>query len=493
MNAKIYKLIFIGVAMFALSGCNQWLDIDPEDSTTEDELFETGQGYRNALNGVYTQMATQEMYGREMEWGLVDVAAQYYLTGRSNMSSSGAYSQLATKYNYQEKKVKNKIEKIWSLAYNSIANCNNLLSRIEGETPSKFTGKKLEQDMIHGEALALRALLHFDMLRLFAPAPVKDDGRAYIPYFEKYPSLFEAKQPVTEILSRIRRDLETAKTLVAPFDTLESHKMWNSVKYRFEANGGEHTEWLTDDLFYAYRGYRLNYYAICGLLARVYNYSGMHQEAYEETLKVIGSGYQDVSYFTFTSSININDGNRKLYDDLLFALSNEKLFDIYDAVNGYELNDGISFNLSGYDNMFDDNSDYRQKYLTEKTGGKAYCNKYLRPNGGKLLTYAQDMIPMIRLSELYYIQAEYFFRYGTLDQVKQALDAVRMGRGCTIGKLNITDEDSFNKELLKEAKREFMGEGQLFYYYKKLGIRPSANMTSDDKFIFPLPDNETVK
>ena len=99
---------------------------------------------------------------------------------------------------------------------------------------------------------------------------------------------------------------------------------------------------------------------------------------------------------------------------------------------------------------------------------------------------------MIRLSELYYIQAEYFFRYGTLDQVKQALDAVRMGRGCTIGKLNITDEDSFNKELLKEARREFMGEGQLFYYYKKLGIRPS-NMTSDDKFIFPLPDNETVK
>ena len=41
--------------------------------------------------------------------------------------------------------------------------------------------------MIWGEALALRALFHFDIMRLFAPSMETDDGKKYIPYVDSYP------------------------------------------------------------------------------------------------------------------------------------------------------------------------------------------------------------------------------------------------------------------------------------------------------------------
>lgn len=492
---KIYNLIIGCAASLMLSACNDWLDLTPENNVTEDELYKTGEGYRIALNGVYQQMASADMYGCEMSWGLIDVMGQMYMSGRTGIPSAHAYYKVVGGYNYDDVKVKPIIEKIWSKAYNSIANCNNLLGRIVKEDPSKFAGNVQEQQLIQGEALALRAFLHFDMLRLFAPAPGKDEGKGYIPYFEVYPSNIEPYLPVEEILTRTRRDLEVAKELVAPFDTIAEHKIWMSTYYRFEAAGTQATDHSTDDLFYAYRGYRMNYYAICALLARVYNYSGMDEEAAGMAQHVMDAAYEDGLCFNFTSGTRITQGNCKLYDDLIFALSNPKMYEIYEA-GSMSKEKHILF-LNGFSGMFDDNADFRKKYLVNPSGSNGECSKYLKLNTGSLTAYAKDMIPMLRLSEMYYIQAEYQMKQGNAAEAERLLDVVRMGRNCTAGKLHIKDrnpqdvKDAFDSELLKEARREFMAEGQLFFYHKKLGIRP-AKMTGDEKFYFPLPDNEMI-
>lgn len=492
---KIYKFMIGCAVSVALSACNSWLDITPQDSLTEEELYETGEGYRVALNGVYQQMASSEMYGCQMSWGLVDAMGQMYLSGRTGIPSSHAYYKVVKGYSYKDQKAQTLIENLWSKTYNSIANCNNLLERIKNEDPSKFAGNEMERQLIQGEALALRAYLHFDMLRLFAPAPVKDDGRAYIPYFETYPSRFEAYQSVQEVLGKARRDLEEAKNLVAPFDTLPDHQIWMETYYRYEAAKWSSTDHTTDDLFYAYRGYRMNYYAICAVLARVYNYSGMHKEANDLAQTVIDATYDGSNYFVFTSGEGIEDGNCKLYDDLIFALSNPKMYDIYES-GSMSAEKHILF-LNGFSSMFDDEADYRKKYLVTKTGANGECNKYLKTNTGNLTSYARDMIPMIRLSEMYYIQAECAMEKGDAAMAESKLDEVRKGRNCTIGKLHIKDKNAedakkaFNTELLKEGRREFMAEGQLFFYYKKLGIRPTS-MTADEQFYFPKPDNEVI-
>ena len=165
---KINKIILAVLLPIMLSSCEQWLDVAPDDQVNEETLFANGDGYRNALNGVYRDMATTQMYGRELTWGFVDVMGWVYdpLTIYYDCSNHEYYDVLLGKYNVQV--VKNISEAFWSQAYNSIANCNNIIARIDGENPSKFAGGEEERNMIHGEALALRAYLHFDMLRLFA-------------------------------------------------------------------------------------------------------------------------------------------------------------------------------------------------------------------------------------------------------------------------------------------------------------------------------------
>mgnify|MGYP002711750159 FL=1 len=220
---KIYHWIIACCLLLPLGGCSNWLDVIPEDSVDEKDLFSTGEGYRNALNGVYRQMSQTSMYGQQMSWGFIDVLGQLYNTQK--LSNYSAYGIAGKNYAYRDETVKSVIQVIWSNTYNSIANCNNIVGRITGEDPSKFRGGEAEQHMIQGEALALRAFLHFDLLRLWAPAPVTNPSGNYMPYFENYPSTYEPDKSVQEILSLVERDLLQAKNLVAPFDTLPDKSM----------------------------------------------------------------------------------------------------------------------------------------------------------------------------------------------------------------------------------------------------------------------------
>lgn len=61
-----------------LTGCNKWLDVELADKVTQDELFSTPQGYREALAGVYAQMASERLYGQKLSMEIPDLLAQYY-------------------------------------------------------------------------------------------------------------------------------------------------------------------------------------------------------------------------------------------------------------------------------------------------------------------------------------------------------------------------------------------------------------------------------
>ena len=94
MNIKKLLLLIFTVNM--IMSCSEWLDVAPDDQVNEKTLFKTGEGYRNALNGVYRDMADFSMYGRELSWGMLDVLSQMY--NSSNISSHHVYGQVL---NYQ--------------------------------------------------------------------------------------------------------------------------------------------------------------------------------------------------------------------------------------------------------------------------------------------------------------------------------------------------------------------------------------------------------
>lgn len=482
---KIYNRIATVVLLLSLCGCSNWLDVSPEDTVDEKELFAVGEGYRNALNGVYRQMSLPSLYGREMSWGLVEVMGQVYAT--TGLTVYNPYGIVVREYDYDNSIVKPLIQAIWSDAYNAIANCNNIAGRIAGEAPSKFRGGEEEQKMIHGEALALRALLHFDLLRLFAPAPVTNPSGNYMPYFEHYPSTYEPDKSVTEILSLVERDLLKAKDFVVAFDTLPD----KSVLHPEKRIKNEYISNSVTDLFFLYRGFRMNYYAITALLARVYNYMGDYEKAARCAGEVIDARIEEFSAdcFPLTNADKVKANDRKRYGEVIFALSNTKIQDYY---RPYYTTGNDKLYLAGYPECFDDNSDVRKNQLTESLGAERVCNKYILPaNNASEYNSTEDMIPMLRVSEMYYIQAEYLYREGNTQEAVEKMDAVRAVRNCTKGRLNISTLDEFKQELIKEARRELMQEGQLYYYFKRLNLKPLPAMP-DGAFVFPLPDNELI-
>ena len=105
-------------------------------------------------------------------------------------------------------------------------------------------------------------------------------------------------------------------------------------------------------------------------------------------------------------------------------------------------------------------------------------------------TNGTDMIPGIRLSEMYYIMGEYFARTNKFTEAGAMLDEVRYERGIreTSLKTTITTLDGYHTEMLEDMRKEFVGEGQLFFQYKRLDKKPVKNAI----FVFEKPQNEDV-
>lgn len=195
MRNKILYTV-LGLALLALSACSDWLDVSPKEEVKVDENFEHESGFREALAGCYMLLKSTSLYGRELTYGMADVLAQQwgYLPSTDNH-----YDLLS--YDYTSTNSEELIKNVWSEAYNVVANANVLIGHVDEAPEAIFTATN--RSVIRGEAYALRAMMHFDLLRLFAPAPVVGADRRGIPYVTSYGKDTTAFSTVAVCLERI--------------------------------------------------------------------------------------------------------------------------------------------------------------------------------------------------------------------------------------------------------------------------------------------------
>lgn len=107
------------LALICLTACDRWFDVNPQTEVKQKELFSTDQGFYNALMGVYLNLSDPELYGGELQFGLVDVLAQTYSI--SNTTGGGSAYLYAVSYDWNN--CKTLFEPLWEKAYTQIANC----------------------------------------------------------------------------------------------------------------------------------------------------------------------------------------------------------------------------------------------------------------------------------------------------------------------------------------------------------------------------------
>lgn len=524
---KRYKKIGLLLLAVIFGACSDWLDLTPETDPTEKQIYSQGEGYRSVLNGLYQNMGKVELYGRDLSFGFVDCLSQQYDINEDNNKTE--LWQEVGKMNYRHNKVSPVIEETWLAAYNVIANANNLIQNIlQKSTPDLFEEGELERNMILGEAYACRALMHFDMLRLFAPAKTQDDGKNYIPYVEEYPSILSNGISVDACLEKVIADLNRAKDLCMAFDTsalamnamCEGNARFYNEFNRWTDLGS--TPGLLKDFFKG-RGYRLNYYSITALLARVYQYADRHKEAFDcadEVMKFTykASKYDIFPFFTFSSTgIYAGSDNStsafeaksdlRMVNNLIFAVYNEKAYDRLSLGQYFakELKGaGAQYFVVKRDEIFktEDGSDEKDTDVRAKKLIYMADSKY--PVSGKWFWHADEakreknvtILPVLRATEMQYIMAEYYARQQQWTEAAALLNNIRSERDC-FNEVNFSSWADFVKCLVNDARREWVSEGQLFYLYKRLGTDVNfgdgvKHPYSREEFLVPIPASQSL-
>lgn len=465
MNKKLTYMILC-LSLFAM-GCNDWLDVQPKSQVKEEDLFSSESGFRDALTGIYALMGRVETYGGNSTMGFMDMLAQTYSKVRYNYED-------ALKYNYKEDHVKGIVDTMWSTHYNAIANCNYLLQNIvkKGSVMSERV-----RNVVEGEALALRAFLHFDLLRGYAPSYKMGKDEPAIPYVWEVTNSPVAQSTVAEILEYIITDLKAAQALLKPVDPIGPSFAEYNDKLNYDMD-----EYITDEGFWLYRKSRLNYYGVTALMARVYLWQENMTAALACAKEVIGS-----KRFEF-----MNDSINKVsaYRDLSYI---EKMarHEYISSLYVYDLKEGRSDmffkDAATYECVIDKRKtliysgmgldlDVRSKNWFEKPAGSSteYVNKYMRGT----------QIPLLKLSEMYLIAAEASgdIRY---------LETLRANRGYATDPLPVGA--NLQEEITKEYQKEFIAEGQLFYYYKRRNMTTlpiTSTSMNRATYVLPVPDNE---
>ncbi|HUP13339.1 MAG TPA: RagB/SusD family nutrient uptake outer membrane protein, partial [Niastella sp.] len=471
-----------------LGGCKKWIDVKPSDRLTEDQLFSTRQGYLNALNGIYIELTNPAIYGDKMSVSNLDVMAQYYVTA----STTHKFYQYAT-FDYTAVEPNFAFDNMWKKAYELIINCNVIIDHC-GDGNDILTGPYF--GLVKGEALALRAMLHLDMLRLFGPIYTQaDKDKPCIPYNTASRPQSSALLGSAEVMQHIIEDLNAAEVLLKDVDPVITDGVRNSAN----ASGNNDLQ---------YRQYRMNYYAVKALRARAYLWMQNKAKALEEAKQLLGETLNPAKPIFPLGLTPYNSGGTAADLDHMFR--SEVLFGLYtinrqNLYNTYfspeiQLNSRLSCNEynSDYDRlntfMFDDHRDLRENSWISLTTA---VNTYVTHVKFSFAPYnpSPNLMPLIRMGEILLMAAECS---NTLDEGKAYLNQLRTARFCV--DLNPTNMTQLKDFITREFRKEVIGEGQMFFYYKRsaMTLIPShtwstggqTKTVSLSNYVVPLPVSE---
>lgn len=479
---NIFYTMILACCTILTTSCDDWLEVKPYDKISEGELLKSEEGYQKMLNGIYIDLNSEALYGKTLTVEMIEVMGGAYTIGNDN-SVWGNYKDLSS-YKYATEYWRGRLDPTWNKAYALILNCNKILETID-DNQHLFTGGSYY--VVKGEALALRAMLHFDMLRLFGPVYSKDSDKKAIPYYTKQTNAPEPLLTAEEVAGHVAADLEEARTLLANDPVKTEGTLMSGAQ---DGTGN----------FMRYRALRLNYYAVEALLARVYLYMGDKKDAFKYASDVIKTADNGIFPFVDKSLVTGSpaDPDRIFSSEVIFALTNTSRGTIYK--NYYDpsrlpnyvfymdnsLMSNIVYGGAATTGGYQDDYRYRANWIA--TGSNRYFYKYsdMVANG----SIQNTMIPMVRLGEMFLIAAE--SQSDVLAKGVQYVNALRRNRG-------VANLQTLTPDLLKyEYIRELYGEGQLFYLYKRLNcdVITSANSSKNPKasdliFVVPLPDSET--
>lgn len=473
--------IFIGCLLaFTAVSCDDFLDVRPKAEKLESDLFKNAQGFEDAIYGVYGSLQSSYLYGKNLTWGIPEVLAQ-------NLYSTNSTIEDLAKYNYTENdNVRSLFSTIWTTAYQTIGYTNNILEQL-----NDWSAESLPlYNYYKGEMLAMRAMLHFDLVRLFASMDMTKEG---IPYVTAYSYEVKPFYSVGEVYGFILDDLLEAESLLKVEETDLVYPHNNDNYYKF-AN---------------YRETHLNLYAVRALLARVYWMKGDMTNAAKYAESVIaGNAFplieeEEVKDY-MAGTLSPKETLFGVYSTSYIDLCESYLYNYqsYHSFNPYDNASGKT-HLEAYTDIYakdvpPTSQDFR---LTGHFKVSSGLSTFVKTTDyytldGNVPSSRTDLISGITLlhtSEMYLIAAEALLETNYEKAIGYFDDELK-SRGVTT--LSQRGETLTKDVIYNEYRKELFGEGQTWYNMKRLNKDIISNAesktipASETVYVIPIPEEE---
>lgn len=500
MKKQIISIaLLLAGAAGTLTSCENWLDVTSGSEIRAEDHFKNTEGFRQALIGCYIGMTDETLYGKDMSWLVPEMLGQQFEPYTNTSATTREYN--LQNYNYGVTSAKEFIDASWAKAYNVIVNANEALYYID---KNREVLNDTDYSVIKGELLAIRAYIHLDLARMFGygnwgARKAEIDAKNAVPYVTTVSKNMTAQVSMSDFFTLLTEDLDEAARLLKAEDPIAEAHEWS---YYADMN---------EDGFYDWRNLHLNYYAVRALQARAYLWEGSAEskelalQAAEEVIEgflAMDGKIGNYNHFAWMTSSDV-PSYPALALEQVFALNVATLRDLTTDFfkENYVDTDVAALILIPEDvqTIYEGiTSDWRSQInLLQQTSASTikagYSSK--KYNQNSTLGYYGNRVPLIRLPEMYYIAAECYATGSTPDLglAMERLNTVREKRGIytPLTGLNATQ---IMEEIAKEYRKEFLAEGVMFYFYKRLGYETVPHRTEpmdDSRYVVPYPDFET--
>lgn len=440
----------MGCAILAasLSSCvNDWLDVAPSDGTDADAALTSSSDLAAARTGMYKALkgnsSLVDYYGQQF-FVYGDVHAgddyQYNNLGGSNRASFYYDMNYQTASEFTSSTSSSNVA--WKSPYIVIGRANRIIAAAEGGALSDAAEAKATIDQYAAEAKVLRALAHFDLVRIYGKPYTEDQGASLgVPL-------------VTEVLES---NAKPARSTVAEVYTQVVKDLTEAISSNALATETE-------------PGY-VSVWGAKAILSRVYLNMGDYANALSVAEDIIKNS--GAALWTRDQYFKAWDASTPNESEFLFRLN------VSGSTDNNDLN-GIG-NLQGRDGYKEmvatkkfvdmlsaDANDVRNDMFLPATAdkevavygtNKVFLNK-LRGQGGNLRNVT--IVPIIRLSEVYLTAAECAFRNNDKTKAVEYLNDLVKNRTTTEASLATVDNITLERILI-ERRKELIGEGQRYF------------------------------
>ena len=160
---KLKNILMTGLALTALTACNDFLDIDAPSKQTNESIFTKPSEISTALNNVYVQALSGDTYGNSFYGGMMLNSDVDFASNGSETATGNAPQRFDVNVNNST------VGKVWKQLYNSVETANNFIYNLEQSDLYKSGDEDIVQMM--GEAKVLRAMFYYDLIWYFGDVP----------------------------------------------------------------------------------------------------------------------------------------------------------------------------------------------------------------------------------------------------------------------------------------------------------------------------------